>query len=163
MGVSGSGKSSIGSALARSFGLDFIDGDNLHPVENIKKMSEGIPLTDTDRWPWLDACAQVVNQTHNTIVACSALKLTYRDRIRSTCPEVVFVHLEGPRDLLIERMSGRTHFMKPSMLDSQLETLEPLRSDEGFMVNIDQEKSEVIKSVSRGLGLYLDTQHLDTD
>jgi len=151
MGVSGSGKSSIGLELARALELDFTDGDDLHPIENIEKMSRGVPLTDDDRWPWLDACAQTLNHSHSAIVACSALKFSYRDRMRSICPEAIFVHLEGNRELLVSRMSVRTHFMKPSMLDSQLETLEPLLPGEGFTVNVEMGKADVVESVLRNL------------
>ena len=131
MGVSGCGKSSVGEEIARLTSAQFVDGDDLHPEANKAKMGAGIPLDDNDRWPWLDRVGEVLAGPKGAIVACSALKRVYRDRIRAAAPGTVFVHLDGSRELLLERISARVnHFMPASLLDSQLAILEPLGSDE---------------------------------
>ena len=131
MGVSGCGKSSVGEEIARLTSAQFVDGDDLHPEANKAKMGAGIPLDDNDRWPWLDRVGEVLAGPKGAIVACSALKQVYRDRIRAAAPGTVFVHLDGSRELLWERISARqNHFMPASLLDSQLAILEPLGSDE---------------------------------
>jgi carbohydrate kinase (thermoresistant glucokinase family) len=131
MGVSGCGKSSVGEEIARLTSAQFVDGDDLHPEANKAKMGAGIPLDDNDRWPWLDRVGEVLAGPKGAIVACSALKRVYRDRIRAAAPGTVFVHLDGSRELLWERISARqNHFMPASLLDSQLAILEPLGSDE---------------------------------
>ena len=140
MGVSGSGKSTVGAAIAEEFEVPFIDGDALHPPANIEKMAAGIPLTDSDRWPWLAlvGAALAENRDRGVVVACSALKRSYRDAIRAQAPGALFVLLTGSRELLAERMNHRPgHFMPSSLLDSQLATLEPLAADEaGVVVDI---------------------------
>jgi gluconokinase len=129
MGVSGTGKSTIGAALARELGLPFIEGDDLHPDANVAKMSAGIPLSDADRAPWLDRVAAELSRP--VVVTCSALKHAYRDRLRAGAPDVVFVFLHGSPELLAARMSHRAgHFMPTSLLASQLATLEVPTSDE---------------------------------
>ncbi|MEY2955061.1 MAG: hypothetical protein RL530_662 [Actinomycetota bacterium] len=131
MGVSGCGKSSVGEEIARLTAAHFVDGDDLHPAANKAKMGAGIPLDDEDRWPWLDKVGATLAAPEGAIVACSALKKVYRDRIRAVAPDTIFVHLDGSRDLLWERMSARqNHFMPVSLLDSQLAILEPLGVDE---------------------------------
>ncbi len=132
MGVSGSGKSTVGAALSELMELTFVDGDDFHPQSNIDKMSQGIALTDEDRWPWLaEVGAWLGAQPEGGIVACSALKKSYRDAIRNACPEAVFVHCTGSKELLTERMTQRTkHFMPVHLLDSQLATLEALEPEE---------------------------------
>lgn len=132
MGVSGCGKSTVGALLAERLGVPFVDGDGLHPAANVAKMSAGVPLTDEDRWPWLQAVGEAIaDRPHGAVMACSALRRVYRDVIRRTAPGTVFVHLHGSRDLLAARMAARPgHFMPPSLLDSQLATLEPLEPDE---------------------------------
>ena len=131
MGVSGCGKSSVGEEIARLTAAHFVDGDDLHPAANKAKMGAGIPLDDEDRWPWLEKVGATLAAPEGAIVACSALKKVYRDRIRSVAPDTIFVHLDGSRDLLWERMSARqNHFMPVSLLDSQLAILEPLGADE---------------------------------
>lgn len=137
MGVSGCGKSSVGLALAEALGARFIDGDDLHPEANKAKMAAGIPLNDEDRWPWLDLVGEALAQS-NTVVACSALKRVYRERILAAAPGTFFVHLHGTRELLAQRMNARpNHFMPVSLLDSQLNTLELLGADEpGVMLDI---------------------------
>ena len=133
MGVSGAGKSTVGIALAGLLGVRFVDADALHPPANVAKMAAGTPLTDPDRWPWLDLVGTALADARDTglVVACSALKRAYRDRIRVAVPAVQFVHLIVPRPALNDRVAGRLdHFMPASLLDSQLETLEPLAADE---------------------------------
>jgi carbohydrate kinase (thermoresistant glucokinase family) len=144
MGVSGCGKSSVGLALAEALGARFIDGDDLHPEANKAKMSAGIPLDDSDRWPWLDLVGQAL--TPNTVIACSALKRVYRERILAGAPNTFFVHLDGSREILEQRLSARSgHFMPATLLDSQLAILEPLGSDEaGVVIDIDQPISRII-------------------
>jgi gluconokinase len=135
MGVCGSGKTTVGSLLAERLGVSYRDADEFHPPANVAKMSAGIPLHDDDRWPWLDAIAAAIRETPpavQIVVSCSALRRIYRERIvRSAERQVRFVHLHGPRDLLIERMTRRAgHFMPVSLLDSQLELLELPGPDE---------------------------------
>lgn len=129
MGVSGSGKSTLGMALADAEGWEFKEGDLLHPRSNREKMRAGIALDDADRAPWLDRVAAWVAdqlaQGRNGVVACSALKHEYRDRLRSAGDDVRFVCLQVPRSTLEKRMRQRHHFMPPSLLDSQLDTLQP--------------------------------------
>jgi gluconokinase len=133
MGVSGSGKSTVGAALASELDVPFIDADSLHPVANVEKMAAGIPLTDDDRWPWLKLVGQQLSHSEATglVVACSALKRIYRESILAEEPRARFVYLEASRELLDARVHQRTgHFMPPALLDSQLATLEPLDPDE---------------------------------
>lgn len=127
MGVTGTGKSLIGARLADALDGAFTDGDDLHPPANVAKMAEGIALEDSDRWPWLDIVGQrLAAGTGPRVIACSALKRSYRDRIRRIAGPVLFLHLTGPRAVIADRMSKRTgHFMPVSLLDSQLATLEP--------------------------------------
>ncbi|MBX3100535.1 MAG: gluconokinase [Salinibacterium sp.] len=137
MGVSGSGKSTVGAGIAAALGVPFIDADDLHPRANIEKMAAGIPLTDSDRWPWLALVGAALAESRESgvVVACSALKRSYRDAIRALAPSTRFVLLTGSRELLAERMNHRPgHFMPSSLLDSQLATLEPLAADEGGVV-----------------------------
>jgi carbohydrate kinase (thermoresistant glucokinase family) len=149
MGVSGSGKSTLGSLLSKALGVPFLDGDDFHPESNVKKMSSGIALTDEDRWPWLEKCAEAMLENGNSVLACSSLKRSYRDKIRELVKDVVFVHLDGTKELLTERMSRREgHFMKKDMLESQLATLEKLQPDEaGFTVNIQAPEDELLENV----------------
>jgi gluconokinase len=131
MGVSGSGKSTVGVALAARLGVEFEDGDDLHPQANIAKMSAGIPLTDEDRWPWLDAVGDWLASRPDGVVACSALRRVYRDRIRARVPAAYVVHLAGAQETIAARQAARPgHFMPPSLLASQFATLEPLGADE---------------------------------
>lgn len=133
MGVSAAGKSSVGRELADALGLPFVDADALHPPANVEKMARGEALTDGDRWPWLDAVAARLAEASppGIVMACSALRRTYRDRLRAGAPSTVFVHLTGSPELLAERAAARTdHFMPPELLTSQLDTLEPLAADE---------------------------------
>ncbi|WP_275785923.1 gluconokinase [Pararhizobium gei] len=128
MGVSGCGKSSVGSMLADRLGLPFIEGDSLHPAANIAKMSAGVPLNDEDRWPWLGIIGKALAQAGEPgiVISCSALKRSYRDLLRQAAGvPLAFVYLEGTRDILLSRMIERPgHFFKATLLDSQLATLE---------------------------------------
>ncbi|MGZ5398650.1 MAG: gluconokinase [Nocardioides sp.] len=134
MGVSGSGKSSVARAVQDRLGWDFAEGDDFHPPENVAKMSAGHPLTDMDRIPWLGVLAAWIREHdargRSTLMSCSALRRTYREVLRSGADDVRFVHLTGDKGLLLERMGAREHFMPPSLLESQLDTLEPLQDDE---------------------------------
>ena len=149
MGVSGCGKTSIGTLLASTLGLEFTDGDDLHTQANREKMAGGIPLDDENRWPWLDRVGQALNMPGGAVVACSALKRIYRKRILDAAPKAIFVHLQGDRDLLLRRLNNRAnHFMPPSLLDSQLETLEPLASGEaGAVVEVAGSETEILNAV----------------
>jgi gluconokinase len=129
MGVSGSGKTSVGKALAEHLGWDFYDADNFHPPENVSKMAKGIPLDDSDRAPWLaslhDLISSSLTQNQPGVLACSALKERYRQQMLEGNEGVQIIYLKGNYDLIWSRMSTRTdHYMKPHMLQSQFETLE---------------------------------------
>ena len=146
MGVSGCGKSLIGQGFAAASHATFIDGDSLHPPANIAKMSRGEPLTDSDRSPWLDRVGATL-ATPGTVVACSALKRMYRDQIRAVAGgPVIFLYLRGRRETLLARVSSRpSHFMPPTLLDSQLATLEPPARDELHVVaDIEQTPAQII-------------------
>jgi carbohydrate kinase (thermoresistant glucokinase family) len=137
MGVSGSGKSTVGAALAGRLRVPFEDADDLHPPENVAKMAEGRPLTDADRWGWLESLAAWTAERdargESTIMACSALRQAYRDVLRRGGEGTFFVHCTGDKHMLLGRMNARDHFMPPSLLESQLDTLEPLEPDEHGM------------------------------
>ncbi len=164
MGVSGSGKSTVGSALAAAMGVPFIDGDSLHSPSNIATMAAGIPLTDEDRWPWLAEVGRVLHDSGQSgtgaVVACSALRRSYRDAILAVAPDAIFVHLTGDRDVLAQRMSGRSdHFMPTTLLDSQIDTLEPLAADEpAVQVDIDQSVAGIVENARRQITRALDAR-----
>jgi gluconokinase len=139
MGVCGSGKSLVGAAFARALDIEFVEGDAFHPLENVARMSAGIPLTDADRASWLraigDRLAEGQRAGFGLVVSCSALKRSYRDLLRRSSGELQFIFLHGSRELLAERLGRRVgHFMPPSMLDGQLATLEEPSPDEGAWV-----------------------------
>jgi gluconokinase len=156
MGVSGSGKSTVGALLAEQLGVPFEDADALHPAANVAKMAAGIPLTDVDRWPWLALVGQALHAASRTglVVACSALKRAYRDAILAEAPAVRFVYLHGSRELLAQRLGHREgHFMPASLLDSQLATLEPLEPDEpGITVDITEDPGLLAQQITGSLG-----------
>ncbi|MFF2844425.1 gluconokinase, GntK/IdnK-type [Paenarthrobacter sp. NPDC057981] len=154
MGVAGCGKSTVGAALAQRLGAEFLDGDALHPQSNIDKMAAGTPLNDDDRAPWLAEIGRRFSASDaSLVIACSALKRAYRDIIRGGGESVVFVHLHGARELLSERMNSRPgHFMPPSLLDSQLATLEHLHADEaGVVVDIETPVEQIVDRAVEGL------------
>lgn len=147
MGVAGTGKTTVGDRLAGELGVEYAEADVFHPPSNVAKMSAGTPLGDADRAPWLDAIGEWAHERHGRggVVSCSALKRSYRDRLRAAAPDVFFVHLTGDRELITERMSRREdHFMPPALLDSQFATLEPLQSDEdGAAVDVGGDEQDV--------------------
>jgi gluconokinase len=158
MGVAGTGKSMVAATLAERLGWELGEGDDLHPAANVAKMTSGQPLTDEDRWPWLDKVAEWIDDHVATgqpgIMTCSALKKAYRDRLRG--PGVAFVHLNGTRELLAARIAARRdHYMPGSLLDSQLEALQPLEADEnGIVVELDSKSlQEEAEEIMTGLGI----------
>ncbi|GAA1993346.1 gluconokinase [Microbacterium pumilum] len=155
MGVSAAGKSTVGAALAGVLGVPFADADDLHSDANRSKMASGIPLGDEDRWPWLDAVGGHFQEHRATglVMACSALRRVYRDRIRAVAPDVVFVHLDGSRELLAARAAARTdHFMPAALLNSQIATLEPLAADErGLVADVGMPVSDLVDDVAARL------------
>ena len=162
MGVSATGKTSVGELLAEELGCEFVEGDSLHPRRNIEKMEAGTPLTDEDRWPWLQAIADLVavrdHEGTSTVVTCSALKRKYRDILRDAAP-TFFVHLDAPFRVLEARMQQRTkHFMPTSLLRSQFDTLEPLDEDEsGAVVDVSPPIDEVVEEAVNAVRThYLD-------
>ncbi|MFH9264730.1 gluconokinase [Streptomyces sp. NPDC017546] len=133
MGVSGSGKTTVGRSLAESLDVLFAEADDFHPPENVAKMRAGTALDDEDRRPWLDDIAEWLREhiSDGGVITCSALKRSYRARLVSAAPQVFFVHLDGPVDLIAERMAARRgHFMPVELLRSQQDTLEPLTDGE---------------------------------
>jgi gluconokinase len=158
MGVSGSGKSTIAAMLAHRLNWIFEEGDWFHPPSNIEKMHRGEPLTDEDRWPWLEGIAAWIDATrragnHGT-VACSALKRAYRDILVGERPDVRIVYLKGERDLIARRLAARNgHFMPPALLDSQFATLEEPQPDEHpIVVFIGAHPREVVEQIVKKLG-----------
>ncbi|MER5942600.1 MULTISPECIES: gluconokinase [unclassified Streptomyces] len=155
MGVAGTGKTTIGPLLAARLGVPYAEGDDFHPQANIAKMSAGVPLDDDDRWPWLDAIGAWAHGRAGLggVVSCSALKRSYRDRLRAEAPGVVFVHLSGDRALIEDRMAHRQgHFMPTALLDSQFATLQPLRADEaGVAVDVAGSPEEITERAVEAL------------
>ncbi len=157
MGVSGSGKSTIADKLAERLGWSYEDGDKFHPASNVAKMSAGHPLTDEDRWPWLRAIADEIDRVCRTgehaVIACSALKRTYRDVLVHGRSDVRIVFLRGTQELIANRMAARkNHFMPPGLLDSQFKTLEPPDPRENpVTVSIDAPVDAIVDDIIRGL------------
>jgi gluconokinase len=155
MGVAGSGKTSVGEALARRLGLPFRDADEFHSKSNVDKMTAGIPLTDDDRWPWLDAIgAALAAADGRLIVACSALRRIYRERLTRTAGRpVVFLWLDGSKETIAARMGHRRHhFMPPSLLDSQFATLERPGPDElAVRVSVEPPRDKVVEAALAAL------------
>jgi gluconokinase len=126
MGVAGVGKTTIGEALARALGWRFIDADDYHPPQNVAKMKAGIPLEDADRWPWLARLNKLLKEENDAVLACSALKESYRERLAPGIPDFKVVYLHGSTELIRSRMEGRSHrFMPAALLESQFKVLEP--------------------------------------
>lgn len=157
MGVSGSGKSTIATALARHMDFDCEDGDSYHPASNVEKMRAGIPLTDDDRWPWLRAIADDIDRRaatgHPFVVSCSALKRAYRDVLVHGRSDVRLVYLKGTRNLIGERLALRKgHFMPPSLLDSQFATIEEPTPDENVLVvDINAPVNQIVATIAEQL------------
>ena len=155
MGVSGSGKTTVGRELAASLGWRFEEGDELHPPANVEKMRHAIPLTDEDRWPWLRAIAEIIDgwrlKGEHGVLTCSALKRAYRDIIIGERCDVVLVYLRGSKELIASRMAARrAHFMPVALLDSQFATLEEPAADEHpIIVGIDQPPSDIARQIAR--------------
>ena len=158
MGVSGSGKSVVGAALAERLRIPFADADDLHPPANVTKMSAGEALDDEDRYPWLEAVGEWLTEhdASGGVISCSALRRKYRDHLRHHAPRVEFVHLDGDREVIERRQSGRRgHFMPASLLASQFSTLERLAPDEaGFVIDVEQRVEQsveaIVEELSRG-------------
>lgn len=147
MGVSGSGKSTVGAALAQRLRVPFADADDFHPAANIEKMSAGHPLDDDDRRPWLESLGEwLAAHADGGVMSCSALKRAYRDRLRSHCSGVEFLHLAGTPEVIGRRQASRPgHFMPASLLASQFATLEPLSADErGVTIDVDQDIDSIV-------------------
>lgn len=152
MGVAGSGKSEVGAALSARLGIPYVDGDDLHPPANVAKMQAGQPLTDDDRWPWLDRVAAALRDRAPVILGCSALKRAYRDRIRAGARGPVrFAWLDGSRALITARLQARKgHFFPQALLDSQFAALEPPQDEDGaFAVSIEASPGEIAAEIAR--------------
>jgi gluconokinase len=153
MGVSGSGKSTIGAALAAEIGTTFIEGDDVHTADNKAKMAAGFPLDDSDREPWLEEIGESMGAElaagRGVVVACSALKRAYRDVLSAAAPGVVFVHLAGPLELIAARQRGRDHeYMPLSLLESQFATLEQPGDDETHIdVDVSHTPDEIVRYI----------------
>ena len=153
MGITGSGKSTVGASLAHKLGVDFVEGDDYHPPENVHRMASGIPLTDDDRASWLQALATRIREANGAgtglVVTCSALKRSYRDVLRAAAPEVRFVFLNGSRALISQRVAERRgHFMPASLLESQLAILEEPASDEhAWAYDISEPAQEIVDDI----------------
>jgi gluconokinase len=156
MGVSGAGKTTVGRLLAEDLTWPFFEGDDFHPPANVAKMSEGIPLTDEDRWPWLDSLRKLISglvaEGQDAVIACSALKQAYRDRLQQSDNEVVFAYLKGNYETIADRLAVRQdHFMSPDLLAPQFSTLEEPQIV--LTVGIDQGPSAIVRAVKEGLNL----------
>jgi gluconokinase len=157
IGVAGSGKTTVGRLLSADLGWPFFDGDDFHPQANIEKMRRGIPLTDADRIPWLDALncliRDITGEGRNAVIACSALKRAYRDRVKEGAADVRFVHLRGDAPLIQRRLEARPdHFMKAGMLASQLDALE--EPADALIVDAAEEPKAIVARIRRVFGLH---------
>jgi gluconokinase len=157
MGVSGSGKTTVGKVLARDLGWTFVDADDFHPAANVEKMHRGIPLNDDDRLPWLEAVRQRIDEAvgrgENVVLACSALKHAYQHYLEQHAPESIpYIHLRGSEELIRQRLAERTgHFMNPTLLHSQFETLEP--SEEAIPIDITPAPEMIVAEIRQALHL----------
>jgi len=155
MGVSGSGKTTVATLFAKKTGATFYEGDEFHPPENIEKMRRGIPLTDADRAKWLQTLRGIITRSLDenrfTVMTCSALKAAYRDVLRGGDARVQFVYLTGPRAVLEARLKARRgHFMPPTLLDSQLATLEP--PADALTFSCEKSPEEIVAAIIQALG-----------
>ena len=159
MGVSASGKSTVGVQLAAALGLEFLEGDSLHSAANVARMAAGVALSDADRQGWLQALARRIAAARagglGLVLSCSALKRAYRDVLRQGAPDLHLVHLQGERELLAQRMAARTgHYMPPSLLESQLATLEPPDAQEKAQTfDVRSDPEQIVAAVITGLKL----------
>lgn len=159
MGVAGCGKTTVARRISELTGLAFAEADEFHSHANVSKMRAGIPLTDDDRWPWLQGLAEWMAQRaaegRSTVVACSALKRSYRDVLRQGLPTVEHVHLDGDMATIRRRLTRRTgHYMPASLLESQLADLEPLQPGEsGFVLDVEQAPEQLVETALHRLGL----------
>ena len=152
MGVAGCGKTTIGQLLAHRLGVPYAEADSFHPAGNIEKMSQGTPLTDQDRQPWLEAIAGRIRQDSHLIASCSALKRRYRDLLRQADPRTWFAHLVIDRETATARVAGRaTHFMPASLVKPQFADLEPLRGEAGLAVDATRPPEEIITTILSAL------------
>lgn len=158
MGVCGTGKTLIGELLSERLACEFLDGDTLHSAANKSKMSQGIPLTDEDRFPWLQAIRQAIEEKQqlgqNAVFTCSSLKRIYRDILRGHDGDVQFVYLKGSYELLQQRLAERTdHFFDPSLLQTQLDTLEEPEVDEAIIADITLTPKQIVDQITQKLGI----------
>ena len=157
MGVSGSGKTTVGKALAQALGWTFLDADDYHPAANVEKMRRGIALNDDDRRPWLETLRGLIHEarrrSENVVLACSALKHDYQEYLQDYDPKTVrFVYLRGSEELIRRRLAGRSgHFMNPALLHSQFETLEP--PEHARQVDVAAAPGEIVDRIRQGLAL----------
>ncbi|MDO9381200.1 MAG: gluconokinase [Nocardioidaceae bacterium] len=162
MGISGTGKTTVGELVAERLGLEYSDADAFHPQANIDKMSAGTPLTDEDRWPWLEAIGAWLAERDASggVVSCSALRRAYRDVLTDAAPRARFLHLDGDIELIRDRVAHRSgHFMPVSLLESQKDTLELLGDDEpGLRVDVADSPAQIVDAFVAHL-----EQHADTD
>lgn len=157
MGVAGCGKTTIGRLLAGRLGVPYAEADAFHPAGNVTKMTEGIPLTDQDRAPWLEAIGDRIRRDGHLVVSCSALKHSYRDILRQADPRTWFLHLAIDRETSLARVAARAgHFMPASLVDSQFADLEPLRDEAGLTIDAARPPEEIIAAALSALGLPAD-------
>lgn len=147
MGVSGCGKSTVAEAFANAQDITYADADDFHPPENLDKMRRGVPLTDDDRWPWLDTLSIWLADHSPCVLACSALRQTYRERLAQHQPALRFVHLAADYDTIKQRMESREHFMPPALLRSQFDTLEPPTADEALILDATLPMDQLVAAI----------------
>ena len=151
MGVSGAGKTTIGELLAKRLGWPLIEGDDYHPAANVAKMAAGIPLTDDDRWPWLDTLNQRIREERNAVLTCSALKESYRRRLLAGVPDARLVHLHAPKELIAARVAARKHrYMPASLLESQFATLEPPAA--AIEIDVSGDPEDCVEAIVAAIG-----------
>lgn len=149
MGPSGCGKTKIGVLLSKKFSIPFIEGENFHSKKNKEKMGKGIPLEDEDRWPWLELLCKEINKNKYCVVACSALKKTYRDILRKSCADLKFIYLKGDQELIFKRVAKRkNHFFKENLVHTQFELLEePSKNENAIFISIQKSPEEICQKI----------------